>query len=223
MKNIWVAIIDDHELFASGLAMVLNKIRGISVSFIALNGVDLFKKIETSEKTPDVILMDIEMPKMDGIDATKKLKAKYPNIKVIILTMHTRESYIIYLLKLGADGYLFKNAKPKELEMAILSVYEDDKYFTTKVHNLTAKALSRKRIAKPKLTLGGAITEREAEVLTLICKGKKNYEIAAILFVSKRTIDSHRQKLLQKTEARNTAELIKFAIKNNLFSFDDID
>ena len=221
MRNIWVAIVDDHDLFAGNLAMVLNNTRGISVVFLASNGVEFFEKLEKSEKVPDVVLMDIEMPKMDGLDATRKLKKTHPEIKVIIVTMHIEESYILYLLKLGADVYLFKNAKQRELEMAIQSVYDGDNYFNDKAHKATVKALKRKRIAKPNLAaVGGPLTTREIEVIKLICEGKTNTEIGEILYVSKRTIDSHRLKILRKTKAKNTAELIAFAVKNNLFSFD---
>jgi len=220
MKNIWVGIIDDHELFSNGLEKALDLAKGISVVLRANDGEELLKKLETIDKLPDVLLMDIEMEGMDGLEATKKVKKEYPDIKIIILTMHYEESYIIYLLKLGVDGYIFKNARQYELEKAILAVNEGENYFNNTVQKVTVEALQRKRISKPIIAAdGNPLTDREKEVLIQICRGKTNVEIAKDLFLSKRTIDSHRLKLLKKTKSKNTAELIAYAVNNNIFSF----
>ncbi len=219
MKNIWVAIVDDHLIVVKGISEIISKVKGMAVVLTAENGVDFFEKLEFTNKIPDVVLMDIEMPKMSGTEAIMKLKTEYPNMKVIVLSMHDEESYILYMLKKGAAGYLFKNVSPHELEKAIYAVNEGEKFYNDRVQSVAIEALKRDRVPIPSNThSGGTITEREKEVIIHVCQGKNNVEIASKLNLSKRTVESHRRKILIKTKSRNIADLIAFAVNNGIYS-----
>jgi len=219
MKNIWVAIVDDHLIVVKGISEIVSKVKGMEVVLTAENGVDFLKKLESADKIPDVVLMDIEMPEMSGTEAILKLKFEYPSMRVIVLTMHDEESYITYMLKKGARGYLFKNASRLELEKAIYKVNEGELAYNDKVNKITIEALKRKRVVLPNNNNSrGTITEREKEIIIYICQGKNSVEIANQMNVSKRTIEAHRRTILTKTNSRNIANLIAFAVNNGLYS-----
>ncbi len=209
MEIIRVAIADDHEIFRKGLRIILNEIDELKVIGEAQNGHELFEILKHQEV--DVVLMDIRMPVMDGIEATKKLVEKYPHIKVIALTMFEEISYFNQMVEAGANGFLLKKTNKDELYRAILQVMQDETYFSEEfISNVNKTQKSRSRIS------GIELTEREQEVLDLICKGMSNSEISKFLGVSARTVDGHRAHLLEKTGAKNSPHLVMFAIKNGL-------
>lgn len=206
-----VIIVDDHIIFRKGLYTILNEIDFVKVVGEASNGnelLDLLKKQDT-----DVILMDIKMPVMDGIEATKKVTAKYPGIKVIALTMFEEISYFNKMIEAGASGFLLKKTTSEELEKAINLVLIDESYFSEEFMSSLNIHLKPKQ-KDPSISL----TEREQEVLELICKGFSNVEIAGKLGVSSRTVDGFRAKLFEKTGAKNAPNLVMFAIKYGLVS-----
>ncbi|MCB0821411.1 MAG: response regulator transcription factor [Bacteroidales bacterium] len=206
-----VIIVDDHVIFRKGLYTILNEIDFVKVVGEASNGNEL---LELLKKQPaDVILMDIKMPVMDGIEATKKVSAKYPGIKIIALTMFEEISYFNKMIEAGASGFLLKKTNSEELERAINLVLEDESYFSEEFMNSVNVYL------KPKQKESGiTLTDREQEVLELICKGYSNVEIANFLGVSSRTVDGFRARLFEKTGAKNAPNLVMFAIKNGLVS-----
>ncbi|HPE56022.1 MAG TPA: response regulator transcription factor [Bacteroidales bacterium] len=206
-----VIIVDDHVIFRKGLYTILNEIDFVKVVGEASNGNEL---LELLKKQPaDVILMDIKMPVMDGIEATKKVSAKYPLIKIIALTMFEEISYFNKMIEAGASGFLLKKTTSEELERAINLVLEDESYFSEEFMNSVNVYL------KPKQKETGiSLTDREKEVLELICKGFSNVEIANFLGVSSRTVDGFRARLFEKTGAKNAPNLVMFAIKNGLVS-----
>jgi DNA-binding NarL/FixJ family response regulator len=209
MEIIRVAIADDHEIFRKGLRIILNEIDELKVIGEAQNGHELFEILKHHEV--DVVLMDIRMPVMDGIEATKKLVEKYPQIKVIALTMFEEISYFNQMVEAGANGFLLKKTNKDELYRAILQVMRDETYFSEEFISNVNKT------QKPKSRISGIeLTEREQEVLDLICKGMSNTEISKFLGVSARTVDGHRAHLLEKTGAKNSPHLVMFAIKNGL-------
>jgi DNA-binding NarL/FixJ family response regulator len=209
MEIIRVAIADDHEIFRKGLRIILNEIDELKVIGEAQNGHELFEILKHHEV--DVVLMDIRMPVMDGIEATKKLVEKYPHIKVIALTMFEEISYFNQMVEAGANGFLLKKTNKDELYRAILQVMQDETYFSEEFISNVNKT------QKPKSRISGIeLTEREQEVLDLICKGMSNTEISKFLGVSARTVDGHRAHLLEKTGAKNSPHLVMFAIKNGL-------
>ena len=215
MGIIRVMIADDHRLFRTGLVAVLKEMKGIKVINEAENGKELLAKL--IHERPDVILMDIKMPEMDGIEATEIVIAKYPDIKVIMLTMHDDEQFITHMVDLGAHGYLLKNSDVRELELAINKVMQQGYYFNDKVAEVLLTNLIGKKsklIIKEKHEL--SFSKREHEVLQLICEGFTNSEIAEKLFLSTRTVEGYRYKLCDKVGVKNTAGLVRFAIKNGL-------
>jgi DNA-binding NarL/FixJ family response regulator len=209
MEIIRVAIVDDHEIFRKGLRIILNEIDEFKVIAEAQNGHELFEILKHHEV--DVVLMDIRMPVMDGIEATKRLIEKYPRIKIIALTMFEEISYFNQMVVAGANGFLLKKTNKDELYSAIMQVMLDGTYFSEEFISNVNKT------QKPKTRITGIeLTEREQEVLNLICKGMSNTEISKYLGLSTRTVDGHRAHLLEKTGAKNSPHLVMFAVKNGL-------
>ncbi len=204
-----VIIVDDHVIFRKGLFTILNETDFIKVVGEASNGNELLDMLKKQDV--DVILMDIKMPVMDGIEATKKVTAKYPEIKVIALTMFEEISYFNKMIEAGASGFLLKKTTSEELEKAINLVLLDESYFSEEFMSSLNMHL-KPRQKDPSISL----TDREQEVLELICKGFSNVEIAHFLGVSSRTVDGFRARLLDKTGAKNAPNLVMYAIKNGL-------
>lgn len=217
MLPIKVAITDDQVLFRKGMASIINTFDGISIVLEADNGRVLLDTLASADTLPDVVLLDLSMPELNGIETTKILHAQYPSIKIIILSVYGEDRFVTHLMELGVNAYLFKNVEPEEVERAIKTVIEKDFYFNEAFLNAMKNRLSNKR-QKILLTdnIPSTLTTREIEVLKLICKQKTAQEIGEQLFISVRTVDGHRNNLLEKTGARNSAGLVLFAIKHRL-------
>ncbi|MCK9612481.1 MAG: response regulator transcription factor [Bacteroidales bacterium] len=209
MNIIRLIIADDHEIFRKGLRIILNEMDEVKVIGEAQNGHELFDILKNNEA--DLVLMDIRMPVMDGIEATRKIVEKYPEVKVIALTMFEEISYFNQMIEAGAEGFLLKKTNKDELQRAIKQVMQGENYFSEEfISNVN-------RVQRPASRIAGVeLTEREQEVLELICKGMSNAEISKYLGVSSRTVDGHRANLLEKTGAKNSPHLVMFAIKNGL-------
>lgn len=214
-KKINIVVADDHKLFRKGIIALLSDFDFIGEIDEASNGLELIELLEKMEIRPDVILLDLRMPVMDGVEAQQKIRKLYPNIKVIILTMADDEQYILHLINEGVNGYLLKNADPDEVEFAIQKVVERDFYFSEDISKLVMKGLVRKD--KHDMAAVLDLNGREIEILKLICKEFTAAEIADQLNLSVRTIEGYRQKLMDKSGAKNMAGLVVFAIKHNLF------
>lgn len=212
MPTIKYVIADDHKIFRQGLAYALSDDPGLKMAGEVENGIELMKLLE--QQQPDVVLLDFKMPGMDGIEATQKMHANYPQVKILILTGHDDEHLVVHLLESGAHGYLLKNSEPEEIKKAIHWVYENDHYFNHQVSNILLKTLTGKSAAKPKEPV--KLTDRETEVLKMICEELTTTEIAAKLFLSPRTVDGIRTTMIEKTGVRNTAGLVLFAVKTGL-------
>lgn len=219
--NIKIAIADDQKLFRKGITALIKSFEHMEVVFEAENGLELLSLCENFENTPDIILLDLSMPEMNGLDALKVLKEKYPLISIIILTSHELESFILATIQAGANGYLAKNAEPEEVEKAIREVYKNDFYFTLPMLEIMRKGLVKKTNLI-KLDEQDLLTTREKEVLSLICEQLNSSEIAEKLFLSARTVEGHRNNLLLKTKSRNTAGLVLYALKHKLFDLDTL-
>lgn len=219
--NIKIAIADDQKLFRKGITALIKSFEHMEVVFEAENGLELLSLCENFENTPDIILLDLSMPEMNGLDALKVLKEKYPLISIIILTSHELESFILATIQAGANGYLAKNAEPEEVEKAIREVYKNDFYFTLPMLEIMRKGLVKKTNLI-KLDEQDHLTNREKEVLSLICEQLNSSEIAEKLFLSARTVEGHRNNLLLKTKSRNTAGLVLYALKHKLFDLDTL-
>jgi DNA-binding NarL/FixJ family response regulator len=214
MKKIKIAIADDYKIFREGLKVSLGQDENMNILFEAENGEDLLKLMEAD--LPEVILMDLKMPIMDGMEATQIIRKKYPSIKILVVSMYEDDKFIIHLMEIGANGYLLKNAEPDEIRKAIYAVNENGYYFNDLVNKALLKKLVIKNNIKPSFNENVDLTERELEVLKLICEEKTAAEIAKQIFLSPRSVEGIRQRLIEKIGVRNTAGIVMFAVKNQL-------
>ena len=203
-----VIIVDDHTLFRKGLSAALSSSEIVGHIYEASNGVEFLELLESCK--PDVVLMDISMPLMDGLEATKNAISRFPGLKIIALSMHNDIEHFQGMIEAGVNGFLSKDAALEDVINAINSVANGNKVFSQELMYNLVKKINTDR---PKSDI---LTQREKEVLRLISGGLSNQEIADSLFLSKRTVDKHRENILSKTQSKNTAELIMFAIRNKL-------
>jgi len=211
MKNIKVIIADDHKIVLEGLLSLIEPHKEISVIGKASQGLEVLSILK--EKEVDVVVLDIEMPVMDGIETTKIIRKEYPDIKILILTMYNTIGFIRKIAETGAHGYILKNKGKEELIAAIYKVYEGGEYFGEDVTKTLIASMKTQNMA-------GEIrlTKREIEVLKLIVDGKKTKEISEILIIAETTVNTHRQNLLSKVGVSNTAGLVRFAIEKGYTS-----
>jgi DNA-binding NarL/FixJ family response regulator len=214
MSKIKIAIADDYKIFREGLKVGLSADDSLEVILEADNGEELLKGLENN--SPDVIIMDLKMPIMDGMEATKEVRKKFPSIKVLVVSMYEDDKFIIHLMENGANGYLLKNAEPDEIRRSIYSVHENGYYFNDLVNKALLKKLVLKNNLKPSFNQNIDLTEREQEVLKMICEEKTAAEIAKEIFLSPRSVEGIRQRLIEKIGVRNTAGLVMFAVKNGI-------
>ncbi|MEO5584681.1 MAG: response regulator transcription factor, partial [Flavobacteriales bacterium] len=204
-----LALADDQRLFRKGLVMLLRDMAGARVVLECANGEELLLGLKKTKV--DIVLLDLEMPVMDGVETMHRLRSEYPTLKVIILSSHDGENVIKHLMELGANGYMPKNAEPDEIDMAIRSVADTGYYFSDTVSNAMLHGLVKGKKVKPTFEDIDPLSERELEVLRGICQERTTAEIGGKLFVSPRTVEFHRNNLLLKTGARNTAGLVVYA------------
>lgn len=205
-----IAIVDDHKMFREGLRFLLSEIPNISVISESKSGKEFIETIDPNN-LPDIVLMDISMPEMNGIEATKLAIQKYPFLNVVALTMFGEEDYYYQMIHSGAKGFLLKESGSRELEEAITTVLKGDNYFSMTLLKTLIVSLNEKK-KEPSVEL----TERETEILQLICTGLSAKEIANELKISPRTVENHKANLFEKTDTQNTSSLIMVAIKKKL-------
>lgn len=218
-----VAIADDQKLFRKGMIALVNSFENVKIIFEAENGKQLIDLVDSATEQPNIILLDLSMPEMNGLEALKIIKEQHPAIGVIILTIHEAEHHILATIQAGANGYLAKNAEPEEVEQAIREVAKNDFYFTMPMLEIMRKGLSKKPQAFSLDQNEDLLTPREKEVLQLICKQFSSIEIGEKLFLSNRTVEGHRNNLLTKTGSRNTAGLVLYALKHKLIEIDQLN
>jgi len=207
-------IADDHKIFRQGLRLTLSDDEQLSCIGEAGNGHELIEMLKTLH--PDVILLDMKMPEMDGLQALELIRKKNKSVRIIIITMFEDEQFILRILEAGANGYLTKNAEPEEIRNAIHSAYDEGYYFNNQVSKVMLKKLLQQDHV-PRSTIREVhLTDREKEVIQLICKEYTATEIAEKLFLSTRTVEGIKSSLLEKIGARNTAGLIVYAIKSGI-------
>ncbi|MBO7497299.1 MAG: response regulator transcription factor [Salinivirgaceae bacterium] len=214
MDTIRIALVDDHALFRNGLKLLLDNTNNLKVVTEAANGKEFVDRL-TPDNAPDVVLMDISMPMMNGIEATREAIRIAPQMKIIALSMFGEEEYYYEMINAGAKGFLLKNSDIADVLNAIEQVVAGNSFFSQDIlYNVIRKFQPHK---EPD-TSDANFSKRELQVLKEICKGLSNQEIADSLFISKRTVDKHRSNLLSKTNSKNTANLIMYAIKNKIIS-----
>lgn len=208
MSKISVLLVDDHQLFREGISSLFAQDELIEIVGLADSVDAMFVCFE--KQVPEVVLIDISMPGIDGLTAIKDARKLYPDTKFIVLTMHADGQYVVKAVRSGAFGYLLKNADKAELSEAIRTVVKNKKYFNSEISQLMVGNMSLEGDNPQKLS------ERETQVLQLVSNGKTTKEIADALFVSSRTVETHRVNMMKKLDVQNTAELIKKAVKLNL-------
>ena len=205
-NKIQVALVDDHQLFRSGINFIISDTEDIEIAFEASNGQEFLKYLDNYQ--PDVVLMDINMPVLDGVEATRRAVEKFPMLNVLVLSMFGEVDYYNTMIDLGVKGFILKDIDNDELLDAIRKVYKGGNYFSQEL---------LLQLIKNKPEVGGAdLTRREKEVLELICLGFSNLEISEKLFISQRTVERHRSSLLFKTDSKNSVSLVVYAIKNGI-------
>lgn len=210
MEKIRIIIADDHQLFRNGLKILLSSFPEFEVAGEASNGLEYLKLLRNIKA--DVTLMDINMPEMDGIEATRKGIKLCPEMNIIALSMYGEEEYYYKMVDAGAKGFLLKDSDISEVKEAIQTIARGGSYFSQELlYHVIQKIKHREHESK-----SANLSKREREILLKICEGLSNQEIAESLFISKRTVDKHRANLLGKTNSKNTASLILFAIRNKL-------
>jgi DNA-binding NarL/FixJ family response regulator len=210
MNKYTILLVDDHKLFRSGLKLLLENIEYIQEVNEADNGKQFLKVL--NEYKPDIVFMDIEMPEMDGIEATRKALELYPDLNIIALSIYGDENYYTSMIKAGAKGFILKNSSIQDVEDALKNVINGNNYVSPEILNRLLKGIEK----KGKQYISEDLSEREKEVLYHICKGLSNQDIGNKLYLSKRTVDKHRENLLFKTNSKNTAGLVMYAIKKGI-------
>jgi DNA-binding NarL/FixJ family response regulator len=212
-KKKTIALVDDHGLFLKGMTSLLKEYEEIEILFQAMDGRDLLTRLKV--KQPQVVLLDIRMPELDGIEALGQIRRKYPNVKVIMLTQHNEDQMIYHLMEKGANGFLPKNADIDVVVDAIYAVIDKGYYFNERVSKALAKGASSNR--KELLPFNvPALSAREIEVVKLICKQLTVKEIAEILCLSPRTIETYKENIFQKTGAKNNVGIVFYALQYDL-------
>ena len=221
MKNkIKIIIVDDEILFRKGISFLLAREENIEIIFEASDGEELIAFLQANNiKHPDIIIMDLKMPKVNGVEATKIINVQFPDIKIIALTSYNSKSFVANMINVGAVSFLNKNATPLELVTTINQVEVKGFYYTDYVMKIIQDdVLTAKKVKS--IFDSSFLTTRELEVLKLICSQKSTVEIAEELFISPRTVEGHRNNLLLKTDSRNVAGLVVYAVQNEVIYFD---
>ena len=210
-----IALVDDEVLFRKGISFLLQREDNIDIIFEASNGEELLSNLNDSIIKPDIIMMDLKMPVLNGVEATKIIRKLFPEIKIIALTSYDTKSFIANMIQVGAVAYLIKNTTPKDLIHTINQVAKKGFYYSENVLKTIQDTIISTKNSKGNLKTS-FLSPREIEILQLICLQKTTTEIAEHLYLSPRTVEGHRNNLLLKTESRNIAGLVVYAIQNEI-------
>ena len=207
MSDYRVILADDHTLFRSGVKRILEEVPEIEVMGEAADGLQLLTLLK--EMTPDLVILDISMPKMRGLEAIQEIKASYPQVQVLILTMHKNAEYLSYALGAGAAGFLLKQDADPELIEAITTIRQGRTYLSPAISEVVPDLIRRQ---KPDGTPKDLLTHREREILKLLVEGKSSREIGELLYISLRTVQNHRANIMKKLKVRGITDLVKYAV-----------
>ncbi|SHI98119.1 response regulator transcription factor [Flavobacterium terrae] len=224
MKNkIKIILADDEVLFRKGISFLLEREENFEIIFEVSNGKELVSFLRESTIHPDIIMMDLKMPLLNGVEATRIIMEEFPEVKIIALTSYDSKSFIANMINIGAASYLVKNTTPLVMIKTINEVYQKGVYYNDQVLKIIQEGIVSNTTKHNKSMFDeDYLTNREKEVLMLICKQLNTHEIADKLFISPRTVEGHRNNLLLKTESKNVAGLVVYAIQNKLIGVDDL-
>jgi len=209
-----IVLVDDHRIFRDGLKSLLSEVDFIEVIGEASGGIELLELLKKIK--PDLVIVDISMKDISGIEVSKQITSLYPEIKIMILSMHTNEEFVINAIKAGVNGYLSKDASRDELLDAIKIIYEGGECYSKLVSDNFLKSYVKRYKAEHSLLENKTLTQREIEILKLAAAGSTNKEIADKLFISIKTVDCHKNNIVQKLKLKNTAEMVLYAVKNKI-------
>ncbi|MEP0821971.1 MAG: response regulator transcription factor [Ignavibacterium sp.] len=212
MAKIRILLADDHELIRTGIRNLIGSNKDFQIIGESADGEDTVAKVR--QLHPDVVIVDISMPKLSGIDATRRIRVEFPSVKVLVLTMHENAEYVYQILKSGASGYLLKNAGKDEITEAIYAVTKGSKFFSPRISELMISEYVRNAEKRDERTGEASLTRREKEVLNYIARGMNNQQIAENLFISPRTVETHRTNIMQKLNIHDAANLVRYALEN---------
>jgi two-component system response regulator NreC len=214
MNKIRLLVADDHKIFRQGIKKLLEEQKDLQVVGEAKDGREAVKKAE--ELKPDIVLMDVAMADLNGMEATRQIKKALPDIKILMLTMHKNEEYVLQSFQAGASAYILKEGAVEELVSAIHSVYHDKSFLSPTISKTVIDAYLRKIETGKMETPFDLLTDREREVLQLIAEGYTNREVAKTLYISVKTVEAHRAHIMQKLDIHEVAKLVKYAIQKGL-------
>ena len=214
-----IALVDDEALFRKGLTFILEREPNFTILHEAINGQELITFLRTTDVLPDIVITDMKMPIVNGVEATKIMHKEFPSLKIVALTSYDSMSFIANMIDVGAVSYLLKSASPEELIFTLNEVAQKGFYYSEYVRKIIKKGVLSQNKIKSVLDKS-LLSEREIEVLKLICKQKNAAEIGEYLFISPRTVEGHRTNLLLKTDSRNVAGLVVYAIQHELVKLD---
>lgn len=220
--QIKIALIDDEQLILEGVKMLLSNEKNISVCLTSNNGPDFIEKLGSlsADEFPHIALVDVQMQPMNGFELVEILKEKYPDLRIIILSSHYKTSILGYMVKLGVSAFLPKNSDRKTFIDAITMVYKNGVFFTAEDHQMLFTYMNSSAKKKSLFEMEDELSDREKDVVKLICQEYTNNEIGEKLFISPRTVESHRQRILEKIGAKNTVGIVIYAVVNNIYSLD---
>lgn len=212
MAAIKILLADDHELIRTGIRNLIGSNKDFSIVGEAGDGEESIRCVK--ELNPDVVIIDISMPKLSGIEVTKHLREHFPSVKVLVLTMHENVEYVYQIFKSGAGGYLLKNAGKDEIASAIYAVARGERFFSPRISELMLSEYMKQAERRDHPESAGTLTKREAEILGLIARGLNNQQISEQLFISPRTVDTHRTNIMQKLDIHDAANLVRYALEH---------
>jgi two-component system nitrate/nitrite response regulator NarL len=212
-KRIKLLLVDDHPVVRRGIRSCLSSLEHISIVDDAVNGQEAVEKVKAL--SPDIVLMDFDMPKMDGLEATRVIRKEYPKTRVLILSVHTKKDYVLQIIRSGAQGYVLKDASPADLVRAIEAVENGEPFFSPDISQIVLNQYLAET-GTDESPAATALTNRERQVLAAIAEGQSNKEIASSLGVGVRTIETHRERVMSKLNIHSVAGLTKYAITNGI-------
>lgn len=213
MEPVKIIIADDHQIILDGLRLLLEKQIDIDIIGEARDGEEVLEKVRTSEEL-DLVLLDINMPRKDGIEVTREIKARYPEVKVLIVSMYNKKEFIKSLMEAGIDGYILKNSGKEELLKAIFSLAKGEPYYSGAITKTIATSYQKVKVFDGPLDID--LTDREKEIIALIAAEMSTAEIAEKLFLSVHTVNTHRKNILSKLEIKNAAGIVKYALQTGI-------
>ena len=214
MKKIRVLLVDDHQIIRDGIKLILDSAKDIEVMAEASNGTDAIQYLEKNSRNVDIVLMDINMPELNGIDTIEIITKLHKNLKILALTMHSEQTYILKMIRAGALGYVLKDAGGEKLIEAIKMVSLGKKYYSNEVSVTLINSIINGNVDNPSSKFD--LTEREIDVLNNIVGGDTNFQIGDKLCISNRTVETHRRNIMKKLNAKNTAEMVHLAVKKGI-------